>query len=451
MRLFSDRPRLSGSPLALQVGTGPDNWNTLERVSYVRLKNRWVAYPFQNNVSALAVDDQVACLKGLVQATVRHATASAPPADFDEWILRTQGEGIADLFMRPYNFKVWAVTTKMMQCSWLGERVAAPDVGRAISNVLHNKEDAGWGPNAVFRFPTRGGTGGIWKAVASLLPQERTSYGKGNEVRSIDAAKKELTLASGHVLGYDKLVSTMPLDIVLRKLGKPEWADGLTHSSSHIVGVGIRGSATHLGKKCWLYFPEDNCPFYRATVFSLYAKENCPAEGAKLPTLCLGDGSAAPAGGAEGGPYWSLMFEVSESFMKPVNQEAVSLAGGSWPAIVKECLLGAIATELMGAGDQVVSLYHRRLEHGYPTPSLGRDGVLKEALPWLKGQSIWSRGRFGSYKYEVANQDHSLMLGVECADNVLGGSFEITLNHPVRSGFVSRMCGLRADSRCRAS
>ena len=66
-----------------------------------------------------------------------------------------QGEGIADLFMRPYNFKVWAVPTTMMQCEWLGERVAAPDVGRAISNVLHAREDAGWGPNAVFRFPTQ--------------------------------------------------------------------------------------------------------------------------------------------------------------------------------------------------------------------------------------------------------------------------------------------------------
>ena len=64
----------------------------------------------------------------------------------------------------------------------------------------------------------------------------------------------------------------------------------------------------------------------------------------------------------------------------------------------------------------------RRLEHGYPTPSLGRDAVLAEALPWLREQKIWSRGRFGSYKYEVGNQDHSLMLGVECADNVLFGT-----------------------------
>lgn len=39
---------------------------------------------------------------------------------------------------------------------------------------------------------------------------------------------------------------------------------------------GIRGACPH-GLKCWLYFPEDDCPFYRTTVFSHYAKKNCPA------------------------------------------------------------------------------------------------------------------------------------------------------------------------------
>ena len=124
------------------------------------------------------------------------------------------------------------------------------------------------------------------------------------------------------------------------------------------------------------------------------------------------------------------MFEISESAMKAVNRGEEALAGSTWPALVRETMLGAIATGLMEPGSEVVSLYYRRLEHGYPTPSLGRDGVLSQALPWLRERSIWSRGRFGSYKYEVANQDHSLMLGVECADNVMAGTMEVTLTHP---------------------
>lgn len=49
---------------------------------------------------------QVACLTGLVEAKVASAIATKRPATFDEWILRVQGQGIADIFMRPYNFKV---------------------------------------------------------------------------------------------------------------------------------------------------------------------------------------------------------------------------------------------------------------------------------------------------------------------------------------------------------
>ena len=75
-----------------------------------------------------------------------------PPKNFDEWILRVMGEGIADIFMRPYNFKVWAVPTTFMQCRWLGERVATVDCKKVISNVLYKKEEVGWGPNSVFKW-----------------------------------------------------------------------------------------------------------------------------------------------------------------------------------------------------------------------------------------------------------------------------------------------------------
>lgn len=407
-------------------GHNGDAWNVHERVSYVWLKNRWIAYPFQNNIAALDKEDQITCLNGVIDAKVSNALATSKPATFDEWIMRVMGKGIADIFMRPYNFKVWATPTTEMQCDWLGERVATVDVNRAIANVIHQKEDAGWGPNAVFRFPKHGGTGAIWKGVAALLPAERQIY--GSEVTSIDSANHSVTLQDGSKIEYKQLISTIPLDITLRWLGKPELANDLTYSSSHIVGIGIRGSCPH-GTKCWLYFPEDNCPFYRTTVFSNYAQSNCPNASVKLPTLCLGDGTTCSSPASEG-PYWSLMFEISESSQKPVAQDDVALGSSTWPRVVLDTLLGAVATRLISDSDEIVSIYHRRLEHGYPTPCLKRDTVLKEVLPELRRQNIWSRGRFGSYKYEVANQDHSLMLGVETVDNILFGSHEMTLEHP---------------------
>lgn len=86
-----------------------------------------------------------------------------------------------------------------------------------------------------------------------------------------------------------------------------------------------------------LYFSEDNCPFYRATIFSNYSPYNQPAENVQLPTIQLANGQK-PGGDAKPGPYWSVMLEVSESSMKPVNQET----------ILAESIQGLINTELYG-------------------------------------------------------------------------------------------------------
>ena len=42
----------------------------------------------------------------------------------------------------------------------------------------------------------------------------------------------------------------------------------------------------------------------------------------------------------------------------------------------------------------------------------------------LRELGIWSRGRFGSWKYEVGNQDHSCMLGYDAVDSMLFGGNE---------------------------
>jgi hypothetical protein len=57
----------------------------------------------------------------------------------------------------------------------------------------------------------------------------------------------------------------------------------------------------------------------------------------------------------------------------------------------------------------------------YPVPSLTRDRSLGVIQPWLQSQSIFSRGRFGAWLYEIGNMDHSTMQGVEFVDHVLLG------------------------------
>jgi len=405
----------------------PDDWYTHERVSYVRSKGNWVPYPYQNNITMLPVAEQTKCIEGMIDAAEERSRVQVKPKNFDEWIMRMMGQGLADLFMRPYNFKVWAVPTTHMQCEWLGERVAAPSLKLVVSNVLNKKTAGNWGPNATFKFPAHGGTGGIWKAVHKTMPADKFKF--NTVVSKIEGKKQIVHFADGTSVQYKKLISTMPLDEICELIEEAESlrpiSRELIFSSTHVIGVGIRGVLPpRIGDKCWLYFPEDDSPFYRSTVFSNYSPYNCPQAEVKLRTIQTADPKLSDKVDTKTereGPYWSLMLEVSQSHMKPVNEET----------LIADCIQGLINTTQLLPTDEIVSIYHRKFPHGYPTPSLTRDGQLAKLLPQLKNDfNIWSRGRFGSYKYEVANQDHSMMIGVEAVDNVLFGGLEMTLESP---------------------
>jgi UDP-galactopyranose mutase len=75
----------------------------------------------------LPKEEQARCLGDLIEAAIqaRARSPSDKPANFDEWNIRNVGERLNEIFMRPYNFKVWAVpTTKVcvsiaLMQSWL--------------------------------------------------------------------------------------------------------------------------------------------------------------------------------------------------------------------------------------------------------------------------------------------------------------------------------------------
>jgi len=387
-----------------------DGWLEHDREAWAWLRDRFVPYPVQNNIWRLPTDDLLRCLLGFAQ-TIRpgHGRATRRIETFRDWILAHFGPGLAEVFLFPYNFKVWGYRPERLGAEWMGERVARVDLRRILRNLVLQRDDTGWGPNARFRFPLRGGTGAIWRAVAEELPGDNVGFGR--EVVAIDPAARRITLAGGVSERYDALVSSVPLDRLLQMLaGEPglaSQADRLVYSSAHIVGLGFAGQPPEaLRTKCWMYFSEPQVPFYRATVFSNYSPNNVPRPGEQ----------------------WSLLLEVCESPDKPVDRATV----------VDDVLEAARACGLVPLGTEVLSRWHRRLEHGYPTPFLGRDRVLAPVDERLRELGIFSRGRFGAWKYEVSNQDHSFMQGVEAVDHLLLGEEEVTVFQPDHVNGVKR-------------
>ena len=91
----------------------PEDWFEHQRVSYCRYGGDWVPYPFQNNIAVLPKEEKARCMESLIDAALeaRVRSPSDKPKNFDEWNARNVGERLTEIFMRPYNFKVWAVPT----------------------------------------------------------------------------------------------------------------------------------------------------------------------------------------------------------------------------------------------------------------------------------------------------------------------------------------------------
>jgi len=363
-----------------------DDVHEHERSSYVRLGDCWVPYPFQNNLRYLAPEDAYECLVGLLEAPGANGAK-----DFGTWMERTFGDGITERFMRPYNTKVWATPPELMQAGWIAERVSVPDAKRALRSVILGLDDAGWGPNNTFKFPRTGGTGEIYRRLAErLAPHIRYDAG----LVGLDAKRRTARFADGGTAEYDALVSTMPVDLLVDLIDDcpsevRAAAANLQHNGVWIVGVGCERALAD--DRSWLYFADAPVPFYRVTNFAKYAPANVPE--------------------ADVARYSSYMAETSYSRHRPREREGHE----------QDVVDALISTELIDADVPIASLYVQDIDYAYPIPTLERDAALAVVQPWLMEHEIYSRGRFGSWRYEIGNMDHAVKMGIDAARFLLEG------------------------------
>jgi protoporphyrinogen oxidase len=368
------------------------------RESWIVKDGSWVPYPFQSNLRYLPKEVQVRCLLGAAKAASNGGGGSA--GNFRDWIMATFGEGIAEAFMFPYNSKVWTTPLERMSKSWIADRVAVMDFKRLLENVLYERDDVGWGPNSKFKFPLHGGTGEIYRRIAAYFPEKIRT---GKRLAELDPSRRQISFADGTGDHYDWLISTAPLDLLTQMLRPADnrlldAAQLLEHNNLLVVGLGLK-KKIETGR-CWIYFTDAEMPCYRATYFSHYSPFNVP--------------------NGDTGHYSSLMGEISFRVGESPDPEKV----------LDQVTAGLIRAKMLEPSDRerIVSRYHRIVGYSYPIPTLERDRALAVLQPALQENGVYSRGRFGAWRYEIGNMDHSVLMGVEAVNHIVAGEKELVFH-----------------------
>jgi UDP-galactopyranose mutase len=355
-----------------------DNIHWQDREAWIHSKNTYTRYPFQGALYGLPPAVIKECIMGAIES--RYVEPAGEPRNFEEFIYKVWGAGIAKHFAIPYNRKIWAVPLAEMETSWLGGRVPLPDLQEMIEGAL-SPVPKPMGPNARFGYPLRGG---FQSLMNGFLPHLKADLRLDTRVRRVSPSAHTVTLDSGEVIPYGSLISTMPLPLLICAIGDEaprelhDAASRLRYTSVRCVNLGI--GRENLTEKHWIYYPEDTV-FHRIFV----------------------QGNASPYCNAPGG--FGLTCEITYSESKPLPCDGEDL--------IRLCIEDCYEVGFFTPEDQVIAANQVDLPFAYVVYDHARSSNVELIREWLLGHDIVLAGRYSEWEYY--NSDHAFLAGKKAA------------------------------------
>jgi UDP-galactopyranose mutase len=406
-----------------------DNVHWQDREAWIYSKGVFTRYPFQGALYGLPPEVIKECIVGAIEARFGPLTAKKPAADkgvigdytgperrgmfeplmkangtrkraysgaerrlnahkgtprnFEEFIYKVWGAGIAKHFAIPYNQKLWAVPLSEMETSWLGGRVPLPNLEEMIEGAL-SPSPKPMGPNARFGYPLQGGFQAL---MNGFLPHLAGELRLETKVIAVSPSQHSITLSDGSVLPYEYLISTMPLPALVRVMGSEAPAEvrkaaaGLRHVSVRCVNIGV--GREQLTDKHWIYYPEDTV-FHRIFV----------------------QGNASPQCNPPGG--FGLTCEITYSPAKPLPCDG--------DALIQRCIEDCHRVGFFTPDDPIWAVNQVDMPVAYVVYDHDRARNVNLIREWLSANDIVLAGRYAEWEYY--NSDHAFVAGKKAAEQV---------------------------------
>lgn len=365
--------------LALVRGLMKGRWHEQSRDARVWVAGQLIPYPFQRYFEMLADQRIVQDCRGHVV----DAQSVASSGNFEEWIVRRFGTGVARNFMLPYNSKQWACDLKGMSCDWVMERVVT-DTGDDGGTVAAKPARRPLQSDSRIAYPAQGGFGAIFVALAAQCDRIEL----GEEVVQIDLEKRVVHTAAGRVWPWERIVSTIPIPLLLGCIkGCP----------NRVVGLGSMLRAVSLKILLILARLRDQSVPQR-----IYVSDPT------IPPHKIAFNHTSSPNLSERGNH-AIMGEVSYSPSKPAQPDATLLSATvDW----------LIANRVIGSFDDIAARRVVDVPYGYPVPTHANAAILTQIMEYLEQREIYSIGRFGSWSY--ANSDECVHQGLALARRLSG-------------------------------
>ncbi|HLB93688.1 MAG TPA: FAD-dependent oxidoreductase [Candidatus Babeliales bacterium] len=358
----------------------PENFNAITRRAYIYSQNSYTKYPYQVNLFGLPAETIAACIQGYLERPKFKTTKN-----FYQWSLKNFGAGITKYFLAPYQNKIFAYDIRKVSDSWTGRFVPQTSLIAMINGAIADQPEITQqiGYNANFIYPK---SGGIFAWVAQLSNRLKQPIQTNHSAKTIDLKNKIITFNNGRTEKFKTLISTIPLDYLLKNLVEP------SHSNLKILAPKlICNSVTNfnlgvnrpdLSNKHWVYFPEPEYKFYRLGFPHNFTNLAVPANCSSL----YGEFSHVHKSPA-------YIQETLKTALKQVKQ-----------------LLNIQEHEILT--EKIIDI-----KHAYVIYNQWRDHNLPKILQTLADQQLYSCGRYGAWQY--SSMQEAVLDGKAVAENLI--------------------------------
>jgi UDP-galactopyranose mutase len=325
---------------------------------------RYGRYPVQVNAHALPPELATKCILDFLETCQR---PDPEIENYEQWCYAAFGKSFAENFMLKYARKVWTVEPKQLNTEWInskvGGRIARPSAEQVIRGAIDSKPQE-FNYLTEFAYPESGGFARIMEPIASEVTRVRL----GCAVKRIEAEAKRIELEDGTEHSYLAAISTIPLPtLVGLTTDAPEdvrrAAERLMWTSIRCVNLGI--ARPDIGPGHWVYFYDEDIPFFRAS----------------FPSK-LSPGNAPPG-------HSSISCEIAYSRRKPLDE--ADLVGRTVDALRR--------VGILKGSDRIVLEDQVDIPYAYVVFDFNREPSLRMIHSWMEGVGLYPCGRFGEWGY----------------------------------------------------
>jgi protoporphyrinogen oxidase len=326
-----------------------DGLLTVKRISRIYLRNAYIDYPFQYNIHQLPTADFVHCLKDMYQAQGQGARVFHT---FREMLYGRYGQALADLFLVPYNEKLYAIDIEQLDADAMGRFFPHIEFGTLLAKLSGDAAAGGYNDN--FTYHRRGARAYV-DGLARYVPDGviRTDA----VCRRIDLDKRRADVG-GEWIPFDRMVISAPLPRILEIADTPAPQGLLTANKVLVLNLGF--DRPSLRPDHWVYYPEPEYVFFRVGHYD----------------NILGE------------PRMSLYVEIALSSEAAINVPAL-----------KRRALDDLTRAGVIAGHRLVSWTHVVLDPAYVHISNASNAFAAEACARLETRAVHPIGRYGQWKY----------------------------------------------------